>query len=124
MPQKQSSARGHMSAYPGDALLVTDGANIGDGFSISRDLCLGDRYELNANVLPLPMQKRYARKANAKPGDMVLDCSITLMSDTGQHISANLYASLDTQGCVKKTHLSTDMLLHPKTPYELINIKA
>jgi hypothetical protein len=113
----------HISAYPGEALLVTNGANFGDGFSVSRDLCLGDEYELCDEILPLPMPLGPARQENAKPGDMVLDCDLTLMSANGQYVKAQVLATLDTQGCVKNTHLRTNRLLKPKTPYVLVDIQ-
>ena len=123
MHKASKSLQTQVSAYPGEALMVTEGANLGDGFSVSGDLCLGDAYELCDNGLPVPLQLGHVRSAKAKPGDMVLDCALTLMSDKGQHVSAQLFATLDTQGCVKKTHLRTDMLLQPKTPYVLVDIR-
>ena len=122
MDSKARHHHGHISAYPGDALFVVEGANHGDLFATSRDLCLGDAYQLAGAALPMPMRPTYARKENAKPGGVVHDCDLTLMSDSGQRISAQLFASLDTQGCVKKTHLRTDKLLFPKTSYVLIDI--
>ncbi|MEJ5217339.1 hypothetical protein WG622_03755 [Cognatishimia sp. D5M38] len=123
MPKASKTLQTHVSAYPGEALRVTEGANLGDGFAVSGDLCLGDAYELCDNGLPVPLQRGHVRSAKAKPGDMVLDCALTLMSDKGQHVSAQLFATLDTQGCVQKTHLRTDMLLLPKTPYVLVDIR-
>lgn len=122
MDQRNRPRRNHVSAYPGDALFVSEGANQGDRFSVASDLCLGDAYQLAGPILPVPVQHPRARKAGARPGDMVHDCDLTLMSDTGQRVSAQLFATLDTQGCVKKTHLRTDQLLRPKTPYVLIDI--
>ncbi|NQY58889.1 hypothetical protein [Cognatishimia sp.] len=123
MHKASKSLQTQVSAYPGEVLEVTEGANLGDRFSVSGDLCLGDAYELCDNGLPVPLQRGHVRSAKAKPGDMALDCALTLMSDKGQHVSAQLFATLDTQGCVKKTHLRTDMLLQPKTPYVLVDIR-
>ena len=123
MHKASKSLQTQVSAYPGEVLEVTEGANLGDRFSVSGDLCLGDAYELCDNGLPVPLQRGHVRSAKAKPGDMALDCALTLMSDKGQHVSAQLFATLDTQGCVKKTHLRTDTLLQPKTPYVLVDIR-
>ena len=123
MHKASKSLQTQVSAYPGEVLEVTEGANLGDRFSVSGDLCLCDAYELCDNGLPVPLQRGHVRSAKAKPGDMALDCALTLMSDKGQHVSAQLFATLDTQGCVKKTQLRTDTLVQPKTPYVLGDIR-
>lgn len=114
-------------AYPGTALTVTDGANIGDSFSVAGDLCVGDCYELCSDAIRVPVRcfapLKTRRRPSIKSGsDMVLDCHLILMNQAAETVGAMVYASLDAQGCVNKTHVSTTSPLRPGTPYTLIEI--
>lgn len=129
--RKFEMARG--IAYPGDALTVTEGANEGDGLSVAENLCLGDAYELATDIRLSPVHtarlnlrqsgaKDQAGKPIARAGKTVLDCELTLMSETGRPVAGQVYATLDHQGCVSSTHLQTSCLLEPQTTYVLIDI--
>jgi Hint domain len=118
--------------YRASAVVVTEGANLGDDMSVMDDLVPDDIYGLT----PGAARERLSLHALGDgsfslaedtdlglPGAALhLDCALTLMSPDGQNTDALILVELDAESHIAAVYLLPLAPLHPKTGYALVNM--
>ena len=134
MSKPASGPSQSLPVYPGDAFVVSDGANLGDALAFGDDLMLDDVYTLSYAATPARLTIRISQagrmsvagnSAVGTPGaDIHLDCAITLMPPDGVVIDALVLVQVDDAGHVDQVYLLPLAQLLPRTPYALVGIDA
>ncbi|MEL7090904.1 MAG: Hint domain-containing protein [Pseudomonadota bacterium] len=121
-----------LPVFPGDAFLVSDGANLGDTLGFGEDLMLDDVYTLAHAAAPHRLTIQIGasgamsvadNSAVGTPGSEIhLDCAITLMPHDGVVIDALVLVQVDAAGHVDQVYLLPLAQLLARTPYALVGI--
>lgn len=118
--------------YPGDALFVTYGANVGDGMTGMDDLVLDDIYQLREGARMLRLTLASTEDGSffvgedsevGTPGAMLhLDCVVTLMSQDGRNVEAIIFVEVDEVWLISAVFVMPLAPLSPKTDYALVGL--
>ncbi len=131
--QDANSPAQSFPVYPGTALHVSNGANLGDPISFAEDMVLDDVYRLmadaKANRLSLRPYGDHFRITDdselGAPGATVcLDCAVTFMSPDGETTDALVLVELDDTQHVAATYVLPLAPLTALVDYALVTIDS
>lgn len=120
-----------LPVFAGDAFVVTNGANLGDGLSVADDLLLDDVYRLCADAMrgritirTDGMHFRVCDQSELGQADaaIIVDSTLTLMSPDGQTTDALVFVELDDASHVAATYLLPLAPLLVSCDYTLVGI--
>ncbi|MFK7877626.1 MAG: Hint domain-containing protein [Paracoccaceae bacterium] len=130
-PPELTQASHSFRVLDGTDVIVTDGANLGDGVNHAAEVELADIYRVRSDAVMRRMTL-HAYGDNfvlapdtevGMPGAMVcLDCALHFMSADGASTDALVLVELDTQGHIAATYLLPLADLAAQVDYALIGI--
>ncbi len=125
-----NSLQQSISVYPGEALFVSAGANLGDGMTDMEELVLDDTYQLREGARQMRLALVSTEGGGfcigddseaGTPGAMLhLDCVVTLMSQDGRNIEAIILVEVDEVWMISAIFVMPLAPLTPKTDYALV----
>ncbi|MGR3712122.1 MAG: Hint domain-containing protein [Shimia sp.] len=129
-PQENALPSQRLPVYRADMLVVTDGANLGDGLSFSEELVPDDIYSLTVDGEEQSLSLRTAAdgthfvaddsRLGTPNGRVFLDCVATFMPPSGDTIEVLVLVEVDDEVGVVDIFGAPLAPLSPKTNYVLV----
>ena len=128
---EQNSKMQFLSVYNAADIHIVDGVNLGDTLSFADDLILDDAYMLSPHAAlhqlsiilsDAGVQISEHGETGVAANRLFVDCSLTLMSQTGQTVEAIVLVEVNSEDLAVSIYLLPLASFQHKTKYSLIKI--